>query len=70
MHFSFARGSPVNVQLSASGYGLEEAILSLRRKASSLPFMLTKTRRGWVSSASVSRVLQHLGITYACEDKQ
>ena len=61
--------SPVNVQ-RAGGCGPEEAILSPRSEASSLPFMLTKTRRGWVSSASVSRALRHLGITNAGEDKQ
>ena len=47
--FTAARGSSVNMLHCATGCGTEEAILSARRKASSLPFMLTKTRRGWVS---------------------
>lgn len=53
-----------------TGYRLWEAILSQRRKASSLPFMLTKTRRGWVSITCLSRVLWYLGITSGREDKQ
>lgn len=37
----------------------------MRTKASSLPFMLTKGRRGWVGLQSVSRVLRYLGMAAA-----
>lgn len=50
---------------SVTGCGVEEAILSAGTKASSLPFMLTKGRRGWVGLQSVSRVLRYLGMAAA-----
>lgn len=45
--------SSENAQRCATGCRLWKAILSTRMKASSLPFMLTKTRRGWVSFSRV-----------------
>lgn len=61
----------VNVPDSGTGNRIEEVVLSPRRKASSSPFMLTKTRRGWarvglkgveVSGSNVSTWRQ--GMTY------
>lgn len=62
---------PVNVPDSGTGNRIEEVVLSPRRKASSSPFMLTKTRKGWarvglkgvaVSGSNVSAWRQ--GMTY------